>query len=59
MTPRSVEQQTCAAGWVPAVEGAVDGQLIARRDGSFAVIEDWRRGHDHGTEDRAAEVCGP
>ncbi|MFN8034067.1 MAG: hypothetical protein U0Q47_12330 [Mycobacterium sp.] len=40
MTPRSVEQQTQAAGWVPAVEGAVDGQLIARRDGSFAVIED-------------------
>lgn len=40
MTPRSAENDTVAAGWVPAFAGAVDGQLIARDDGTFGVVED-------------------
>lgn len=40
VTPRTSGQETAAAGWVPAAREAVDGQLIARADGSFAVVED-------------------
>lgn len=39
VTERTTEQSTAAAGWVPAVTGTVDGQLVARADG-FAVVED-------------------
>ncbi len=40
MTPRSAENDTVTAGWTPAFAGAVDGQLTARDDGTFAVVED-------------------
>ncbi len=40
MAPRSAENDTVVAGWVPASGGAVDGQLIARGDGTFAIVED-------------------
>ncbi|WP_405027757.1 methyltransferase domain-containing protein [Mangrovibacter phragmitis] len=40
MSARTGEQESAVAGWVPAVAGTVDGQLVARSDGSFAVVED-------------------
>lgn len=40
MSARTGEQQSAVAGWIPAVAGTVDGQLVARDDGSFAVVED-------------------
>lgn len=56
MAARTGEQAAAAAGWVPAIAGTVDGQLVARPDGTFAVVEAGREVPVNVPKTQSAEV---